>query len=315
MKKRNWTVAVGIIFGLILLNPFFISSPKIQQVTLPSNSQDLNSWISQSELRFSGLKQEHKKVVLWKEQHGSEYVLVYIHGFSATRVEISPVVENLSADLNANVFFTRLSGHGLGPDEFGRVSSDDYFNDAEEAYQIAKLLGKKIILIGTSTGGTLATYLAAEHQDIYKLILISPNFGLNEPESFYLGGPFGDIVARIAVGSYRHWRPLNQKQAENWTTTYQTHALNAMMDVVNYVKWYEVKKINSPTLTLLSPLDNVISTRKAETVVQKIPGSTLKWVQSSDHILAGDIISPATTKLVTQIILDFIRCDKECSSK
>jgi esterase/lipase len=315
MKTKLIIAGVGLIFGLFLLNPFMLSAPHIAHFEIPSLPSEIDSWLAQSESKFPGLKEAHKKSIRWKDLSGSEYSIVYLHGFSATKVEISPVVENLSEQLKANTYFARLTGHGLSPDEFGHVSSDNYFNDAEEAYQIAKKLGKKIVLIGTSTGATLATYLAAEHPDIYKLILISPNFGLNEPESIYLGGPLGPIFTRVVVGKYRSWKPISPKQAANWTTTYETHALSAMMDVVTFVKIHSVKKVKTQTLALLSPLDNVVSVKKSEEEVNKIPGSIIKWIQSNDHILAGDIISPATTAQVTQLILNFIRCDKECSSK
>ncbi|MDD4273595.1 MAG: hypothetical protein PHG14_07705 [Desulfobacter postgatei] len=37
---------------------------------------------------------------------------VYIHGFSATRKETAPLSDLVAKTLNANLFYTRLSGHG-----------------------------------------------------------------------------------------------------------------------------------------------------------------------------------------------------------
>ena len=46
------------------------------------------------------------------------------------------------------------------------LTADKLWNSAKEAYAIGRQLGKKVILIATSTGGTLALKLAAEYPDI-----------------------------------------------------------------------------------------------------------------------------------------------------
>ena len=61
------------------------------------------------------------------------------------------------------------------------LTADKLWNSAKEAYAIGKQLGKKVIIMATSTGGTLALKLAAEYPEIAGLILLSPNIAINDP--------------------------------------------------------------------------------------------------------------------------------------
>ena len=38
--------------------------------------------------------------------------IVYIHGFSASKGEVRPLPDKVASALGANLFFTRLTGHG-----------------------------------------------------------------------------------------------------------------------------------------------------------------------------------------------------------
>ena len=66
------------------------------------------------EAAVPNLRQNIGKKILWagKSSQKTSLSIVFIHGFSATRVELSPVIEEVAKSLGANVFFTRLTGHG-----------------------------------------------------------------------------------------------------------------------------------------------------------------------------------------------------------
>ena len=86
--------------------------------------------------------------------------------------------------MGANLFYTRLTGHGRDGYAMATATVRDWQNDGMEAVAIGRRLGRKIILVGTSTGGTLATWLAAQPSVapmIHRLILLSPNFFPKNP--------------------------------------------------------------------------------------------------------------------------------------
>ena len=80
--------------------------------------------------------------------------------FSATRQETAPLSELVSQALGANLFYTRLTGHGRTGSALACARVNDWLNDVVEAYEIGRRLGKKVIMIGCSTGGTSLAWLA-----------------------------------------------------------------------------------------------------------------------------------------------------------
>ena len=81
--------------------------------------------------------------------------------------------------MNANIFYTRLTGHGRSNAAMAEATVNDWANDAVEALEIGKQLGERVMIVGTSTGATLAAWLATYDQsnDILAHVWISPNFG------------------------------------------------------------------------------------------------------------------------------------------
>ena len=103
----------------------------------------------------------------------TEYAVVFLHGWGACRQECRPVPERLAEAIGANLYCNRLPGHGRrhkrgrlgggGPD--GDTLVDEahpraLMESAVEALRIGLAIGEKVILLGMSTGGVLATWLA-----------------------------------------------------------------------------------------------------------------------------------------------------------
>lgn len=75
------------------------------------------------------------------------------------------------------------------------------YDSAKEALVIAHTLGKKVWVMGTSTGCTLALMLAADFPELVDgLILYSPNIRIKNPFSPLLSGPWGLQISRAAHG-------------------------------------------------------------------------------------------------------------------
>src|SRR3990167_6477878 len=127
---------------------------------------ELETYIAKREAAIPGLRPRVEKTIVWADPHRrrrTPYALVYIHGFSASRQETAPLADTVAAELGANLFYTRLAGHGVDDvDAFASVTADDWKNDAREALAIGALLGEKVILVGNSTGATLALLAALE---------------------------------------------------------------------------------------------------------------------------------------------------------
>lgn len=133
----------------------------------------------------------------------TEVAFLYIHGYGASRAEGEYVVDQLADHFKANTYYLRLPGHGTNAEDHARATFSDYLNEVEEAYAMTRLLGKRVIIVGTSMGGLLATYLGSRHPEIDGIILASPFYDFedwlgrlaNEPGAMFLlevmnGSPF-----------------------------------------------------------------------------------------------------------------------------
>ena len=119
--------------------------------------EDIDSFLENQEKMVRGLRPGTEKKVLWAQGNGvkTKTSIVFIHGFSASRVEIDPVIDLIAAELNTNVYFTRLRGHGQDGKALGEATYEQLLDDTIEAIEIGKSIGDDVVLIGCSTGCSL----------------------------------------------------------------------------------------------------------------------------------------------------------------
>ena len=100
--------------------------------------------------------------------------IIYLHGFSATRQETKPVSDIVAQELGANLYYTKLTGHGQDWQALAKATVNDWLNDTVEALEIGRQLGDKVVVIGTSTGESLAVWLASNEnkEDILALVIV-----------------------------------------------------------------------------------------------------------------------------------------------
>lgn len=276
---------------------------------------NLEAWLRDREASHAGLVPGTEKRIVWAAEAGSRQslALVYIHGYSASRQETAPLANNLARALGANLFETRLTGHGLDGEALANARINDWLNDAYEALLVAEKLGEQVVVIGTSTGGTLGWWLAAQFPDrVDKLVLISPNFKVKATGAEILGGPWGEQLAGLLIGKERSFTPRNALQAKYWTERYPSRALPTMLALVSMVRDVPVERLSMPVLTVMSLDDQVVDARFTQQHLQGLanPRSAVHYLEGSDddnqHVLAGDILSPNTTEVVAEVIRSFI---------
>lgn len=263
-----------------------------------------------------GLVAGTEKRIRWHGTAGEKtgLAVVYVHGFSASRQEIAPVPELVAASLGANLFETRLKGHGRERQRLDGISAEDWLADGIEALTVGAALGERLIIIGTSTGATLAIAMANHElfETVDTLVLMSPNYGLPDPASVWLTRPFGPLLARAMIGEYREWQPANERQAEYWTTRYPTAAIVEMMRLVDYAAVTNANATVPRAFLIYSPEDRVVSVDKMLDGFERLPAgdkvmlATTATNDPGGHVLAGDILSPTTTAETVEQIVSFV---------
>lgn len=232
MKKRYWIPAVIL---LILVITYF-AGPRIPQPTytddlpdLPDNLSALEEYVERREARFP-VREDNQARILWEgeEPKVTEYSVVYLHGFGGSYRDGYPVNVELADTLEANLYLARLAGHGLKPPaSLDNFSPENAWQSAKEALLIGRKIGKKVIILSTSTGGTLALKLAATYPDsIFAIINMSPNIEDEVDLAFLLNSPWGYELAKLAaLGSEKEIEHETEIAAQYWDTIYPSKAL------------------------------------------------------------------------------------------
>lgn len=308
------------ILALALLAGWWSMPPRLVEPDGgPELPADLEAWLATTEAAAEaryGLVPGTEKRIVRAAPAGTRtpYAVVYLHGFSASRVEMSPVPARIAAMLGANLFETRLAGHGRKTERLAGTRAEDWLNDGIEALAIGRELGERIVLIGTSTGATLALALA-EHplfDAVDTLVLVSPNLGVDDPAADWLTRPYGPLLARAMIGEYREWQPVNDVQETYWTTRYPTAAVVEMMRLVTLARDKLAAAEVPRALLVYSSEDQVVSTEKYLAGFAALPAATkarFEVIETTDpafHVLAGDVLSPASTEPVAERIADFV---------
>ena len=316
MKRKIVWIPLLIVLLILIV---FLAGPRVAVDTdlvaldLPD---DLDSYLAESEAQFSDIVPNTEKTIIWAGEPGqkTEISVVYLHGFSATRQETAPLSDHLAAELGANLFYTRFAGHGRSGEAMAEATVNAWLNDSWEAYQIGQQLGEKVLVIGVSTGGTAATWLASQPDtdNLLATVLISPNFGPNDPTSEILTWPWAEQIANALIGPERSWEPANEGHAQYWTERYPTRAILPMMGLVKLARGGNLAGLSSPVLVIYSPNDTVVSSTRTQEIFEQL-GATPKEIieitdaqDESSHVLAGDILAPDDTARVKRYILDFV---------
>ncbi|MCL6284443.1 lysophospholipase [Ruegeria sp. 2012CJ41-6] len=261
-----------------------------------------------------------QKRVIWqpgfKEQR-TPYSVLYLHGFSATSEEIRPVPDRVAEALGANLVYTRLRGHGRGSAAFAEGDATAWMQDAAEGLAAARACGDKVIVLATSTGATLAAAAALDPEqsrDVAALVLVSPNFGINDPMAWLLTLPAARFWLPLVMGEGRSFEPRNPGQEKYWTTSYGWPPVLSMAALVKKVVTLDFSQANVPVLFLFSEDDRVVRPDLTREVASRWGGpATIEAVTMGNgddpysHVIAGDIMSPGQTAGAVAAILSWLQ--------
>jgi pimeloyl-ACP methyl ester carboxylesterase len=92
--------------------------------------------------------------------------LLFLHGFSASPGEAGALPEQMADALGANGYVHRWPRHGgSAPDAMQGLTTAALQRSALEALAQARRMGERVAIVGSSMGGTLALWLAAQHPE------------------------------------------------------------------------------------------------------------------------------------------------------
>ena len=319
MGRRTVTLAIVVV---ALLGLAFALGPRVAADTSLTFDPtvigpDPEAYLAAREARVAGIRPGLQKEIVWADPADNAktpIAIVYIHGFSASKGEMRPLPDRVAAALHANLYYTRLTGHAQDGAAMAQGSVNAWVNDYAEAIAIGRALGDRVVVFGTSTGASLATWASTEPElarDVAALVMISPNYGLQAAGSSLLTLPWGAQLARLLIGKERSFEPVNPMNAALWTTRYPTSALLPLAALTRLAADTPVETIRVPALFVFSDQDKVVRPDLTRAIAARCgaPHEIVAVERSDDpysHVISGDALSPSTTEALAERIAAWI---------
>ena len=232
-KSLKW---IGVL--LLVLASVYLLGPRVQYpkvntepITFDIPLNSLDDYLASKESEVVDIKPGNEAKIIWADSTKSktEFAVVYLHGFSASREEGSPLHQNFAERYGYNLYLPRLYDHGrYSKDTFKGMLPGQLVNSAKEAIAIGRLLGEKVILMSCSTGGTLSALLAPNDPSVHSLLMYSPNIDVYDPTSELIIRPWGkQMLDFVMDGEYNNIQ-YSDMAKKYWAESYHTDGLLAL---------------------------------------------------------------------------------------
>lgn len=273
---------------------------------------ELDAWLAAREAEVPRLRAGCAKQVAWaRPGERTALSLVYVHGFSASGREVSPLPERVAEGLGANLFLSRLAGHGQDGAAMGEAALRDWRADVAEAFAVGRLLGERVLVMACSTGCTLAALALAEGEPAAGAILLSPNFGLASRRiQLLLDLPvIGTVVPRFVPGT--RGEAAMGGATGIWTEGWPARALIPMAAALRAARRSPLDHVRVPALFAFSDADQVVDPVQTRAVMRRwgAPVTHLALPPGGDpmsHVPAG-ALNPGGTEPLVRAALDWAR--------
>lgn len=302
-----------IILSIIIIGiAIFLMGPKLPKAELsivyPEFNADiiaLEGWIENKEYNAGEIKFDNEAKIIWNDSIPvkTEYSVVYLHGFGASHKEGFPVNVNLADSLNANIYLARLGGHGLAAkDGFKGMTAEKYMQSAVDALAVGEIIGEKVIIIGTSTGGAQALWLAAQYPEkVAAILLYSPYIALkDEANAKLVLGPWGKQITKWTLGGEISETKRPDSIAAYWSTYYHVDSYYSLFSMIDLISDSETfNKVKCPVFLAYyykneEEQDDVVSVAAMQKMFAEISSedkNEVAFPESGDHVIASKLRS------------------------
>ncbi|MBO9410287.1 MULTISPECIES: alpha/beta fold hydrolase [unclassified Ruegeria] len=282
--------------------------------------EGIQVYFESTEAAYDDIVPGVEKRVIWQDgfkEQRTPVSILYLHGFSASSEEIRPVPDLVADALGANLVYTRLQGHGRSGEAMAEGTASGWMQDVAEGLAAARAVGEKVVVISTSTGGTLAAAAAVNpelSQDVAGMVFVSPNFGVNAPGAWIPGLPWARSWLPLLMGQTREVSGPDEEKNTYWSASYPWEAVVPMTVLVDVVYALDFSDAQVPALFWFSDDDQVVRPDLTHKVAQAWGGPAVVELVTmgpeddpASHVIAGRLMSPGQTDATVSGILAWLK--------
>lgn len=252
MKAGKITGSIVAIIGIFFATTYYIDYPSYsyEKTALPDTFEEFHrNQLEISQEKGARPNNEEKLIRFSKEK--TPLAILYIHGFGASRGEGEYVTDRLAKEFQANTYYVRLPGHGTNKEDHRDTKFNEYLKTAEDSFLMMDKLGDKVVVMGTSMGGLLTTYLASKYPDkIAGIILASPYYDYKDKTGNIYNFAWGNSFVNATMGEVRK-NPKDPKDPsfQYWYYEQYFEAVQNLNDLKRVISNNEVfDKVSVPVL-------------------------------------------------------------------
>lgn len=224
------------------------------------------------------------------------------HGFTGTPQSMLPIAQRC-AEQGYTVRLPLLPGHGTRWQDLNRTAWQDWWGAVDAAYAELAQRCERIVAVGLSMGGTLATLTAQTHPDkVAGLVLINPVFQMRDLRLKALPLLQHLVPSIPAIGN-----DIRKQGAEE--VAYDRTPLRALQSQRGL--WAQVTRdlpqITGPVVLLHSPDDHVVPPECSELFLSRISSDDVTEILLTDsyHVATLDndaaLIEDETVKFIQRV--------------
>lgn len=285
---------------------------------IPANPSLLDDFLAERESGYN-LKEGTEAKILWNSKEIAEktdFSIVYLHGFRASHPEGEPVHRQIAKTFGCNLYLSRLEEHGIHSDyPLLNLTEEKLLRSARFAFEIGRRIGHKVILMGTSTGGSLALWLAAQDEfkdDITALVLYSPLIRFHGIKEKLLMNTTGRSFLKFVPGKKHLVKTKGTTYAEDriWNKEYALQGALALGSFVEHNMTGKLfSKVHCPVFIGYyyknrEEQDQVVSVSAIKKMEKKL-GTRTKFVypmnfpEAKNHVICSSLLSKAVPEVIS----------------
>ena len=226
--------------------------------------------------------------------HGDRPACLMVHGLGGGPYELTPLIDALKAE-GLRALAPVLPGHD-GPGPLMPASFwPDWAREVESAFDVLAGSGQPVVVVGFSTGATLALHLASR-RPVAKLVLLAPFLAIRYTSWVPLRpATILRPLARLIPHLPRRGPAVRDREMRRWASgadRFRTFSLGATLSALELIDLVKplVPGINIPTLIIQGRRDSVVEPAGASWLYDNLASTdkTLVSLAETDHLVALD---------------------------